>query len=402
MIPNMHAEIVVSALQPHTSDLGLLPLEVASVAGNMKDVRAATLSSGIWRLRHLLLGAAGYELVRWPRLLGADAYDVVVGWGHKKTAASARQLAARHGKPYVALEDGWVRSLRPGQRELPRSLVVDGRGIHYEAAGPSDLEHLIASNAGTLDREAVLRAERGMARLRSEAVSKYNDAPQRDARALGLSSRGASRRVLVVDQTSGDASVVESGADAGTFERMLIASRSEHPDAEILVKVHPEVACGLKRGYLAGRAGVLERVRVISEPVNPWSLIELADHVYVVSSQLGFEALMAGVPVSCFGTPFYAGWGLTDDRVTISRRIARPSLADVFVAAYLDYAIYVDVDSGARISFEAAIDQLLRDRRRGPAVGAGGLLWGWRAARAGASDKPVPHAAAGCGPLGSH
>ncbi len=343
----------------------------------MDDIRAATLSSGIWRLRDLLMGAAGYELVRWPRLLGADAYDVVVGWGHKRTAAAARRLAARHGKPYVALEDGWVRSLQPGPNELPRSLVIDRTGIHYDATGPSDLERMIATSAGTLDRETVMRAERGMARLRGEAIAKYNDAPMLDAGALGLAPRGIRRRVLMADQTYGDAAVTTCGADMRTFERMLIAARTENRDAEILIKIHPEVARGLKRGYLAGCAATHD-VRVIAEPVNPWSLIELVDHVYVVSSQLGFEALMAGVPVTCFGTPFYAGWGLTDDRVPIPRRTARPSLAELFAAAYLDYALYVDVESGQRISFEAAVDELVRERRRCSTAGAARRWWGWR------------------------
>jgi capsular polysaccharide export protein len=33
-----------------------------------------------------------------------------------------------------------------------------------------------------------------------------------------------------------------------------------------------------------------------------------------VSSQLGFEAILAGHRPVTFGVPFYAGWGLTDDR----------------------------------------------------------------------------------------
>ncbi len=330
----------------------------------MRDIRAGTLSSGIWKLRDILHGGAGYELVRWPRLLGPEAYDVVVGWGHKATAASARRLAKRHGKPYVAMEDGWVRSLQPGSRELPRSLILDHRGIYYDAAMPSDLERLITARAGATERETTLRAERGMARLRAERVSKYNCAPCHDTTALGLMRRGQRSRVLVVDQTHGDASVAGGAADESTFVRMLEAAKAEHPGAEILLKVHPEVISGAKRGYLAGGVRALDGVRAIAQPVNPWSLIELVDHVYVVSSQLGFEALMAGVPVSCFGAPFYAGWGLTDDRVVIPRRTARPTLAEIFAAAYFDYALYVDVGTGQRISFEAAVDQIVRDRRR--------------------------------------
>ena len=344
----------------------------------MQDINAATLSSGIWRLRHVLRGAAGYELVRWPRLVGPGAYEVVVGWGHKATAASARRLARHYGKAYVAIEDGWMRSLRPGPREFPRSLILDHSGIYYDAAAPSDLERLITERVGATDSETMLRAERGMARLRAEAVSKYNDAPRLDAAALGLAPRGSRKRVLVVDQTRGDASVAGGAAKEGTFGRMLAAAQAEHPGAEILVKVHPEVVSGAKRGYLAEQARAIDGVRVIAERVNPWSLIEVVDHVYVVSSQLGFEALMAGVPVTCFGAPFYAGWGLTDDRLVIPRRAARLKLAEVFAAAYFDYAIYADVGSGQRISFEAAVDQLVRDRRRMNAESRVGIWWSSR------------------------
>ena len=32
-----------------------------------------------------------------------------------------------------------------------------------------------------------------------------------------------------------------------------------------------------------------------------------------MTSLLGFEALLRGMPVTTLGAPFYAGWGLTDD-----------------------------------------------------------------------------------------
>ncbi len=344
----------------------------------MRGVRAATLSSGIWQLRDLLRGAVGVELVRWPKLVGADAFDVVVGWGHKSTAASARRLSERRNKRYVAIEDGWIRSIRPGPEELPRSLIVDRTGgIYYDASAPSDLERLIAENAADTDSDSRLRAERGMARLRREAISKYNDGPQLDEAALGMTPRRGRRRVLVVDQTYGDASVGGGLADSRTFAAMLDAARIENPGAEIVVKVHPEVMNGTKFGYLAGMA--LEDIRVIAVPVNPWSLLEIVDRVYVVTSQLGFEALMAGLPVTCFGAPFYAGWGLTDDRIAVARRTARPTLAQLFAAAYLDYAAYLDTRTGQRVSFEAAVDQIVKDRAGLPAAGGRRSARRWRA-----------------------
>ena len=41
-------------------------------------------------------------------------YQGVVGWGHKPTADKARCYALKHNLPYIALEDGFLRSLDLG------------------------------------------------------------------------------------------------------------------------------------------------------------------------------------------------------------------------------------------------------------------------------------------------
>ena len=43
-----------------------------------------------------------------------DEINGVVGWGHKPTADKARDYAAKHNLPYIALEDGFLRSLDLG------------------------------------------------------------------------------------------------------------------------------------------------------------------------------------------------------------------------------------------------------------------------------------------------
>ena len=37
-------------------------------------------------------------------------------------------------------------------------------------------------------------------------------------------------------------------------------------------------------------------------------------------SVAGFEAPLFGLPVTCYGLPFYAGWGLTQDQINQPRR----------------------------------------------------------------------------------
>ncbi|MFP3355094.1 capsular polysaccharide biosynthesis protein, partial [Pseudoalteromonas sp. SIMBA_153] len=77
---------------------------------------------------------------------------------------------------------------------------------------------------------------------------------------------------------------------------------------------------GHKQGHLT-QALDHPRCQIISDDINPWALLEQVDDVYVVTSQLGFEALMAGKRVHCYGLPFYAGWGLTHDQLDCPRRV---------------------------------------------------------------------------------
>jgi capsular polysaccharide export protein len=325
----------------------------------MAGARVAILSSGIWRLRHLIQEMTGLkpEFLRVHKHLQDDNIVAIAGWGHKPTAHAARELALAAGKPYIAIEDGFLRSVRPGPHELPLSLVFDTGGVHYDPSTESELERMIA--AAARPRPSIeARAQDGIARIRELGISKYNGGSRLSGKEMGLGRAPSGGRVLVVDQTIGDGSVLCGPAGAHTFGEMLAAALDEHPDAQIIVKAHPEVVGARKRGYLDKIPMQDDRVRLIDFDVNPWSLIDIVDHVYVVSSQLGFEALLGGCKVTCFGGPFYAGWGLTSDRTPFPRRQARPTIEQLFAAVYLDYARYIDPFRMRQTSFEAAVDEL--------------------------------------------
>lgn len=126
----------------------------------------------------------------------------VLGWGHKPTADKARRYAARHGLPYIALEDGFLRSLGLGcEGADPLSLVVDGTGIYYDATCPSDLENLLEST-GWETPELLESAARALEDIKRHCLSKYNHAPLAHPGILG---DGSKPRVLVIDQTFGTA-----------------------------------------------------------------------------------------------------------------------------------------------------------------------------------------------------
>ena len=69
-------------------------------------------------------------LVR-PGARRASDIHAVAGWGHKPTADQARAFAARHNLPYLAVEDGFLRSLNLGASgATPLSLGGDARGVY--------------------------------------------------------------------------------------------------------------------------------------------------------------------------------------------------------------------------------------------------------------------------------
>jgi capsular polysaccharide export protein len=232
--------------------------------------------------------------------------------------------------------------------------VLDDIGVYYDASVPSRLEAL-ARQPATPQRAA--RARSLIALWRDARVSKYNH-----ARESGPPIPAP--YVLAVDQTAGDASIRYGAADERSFARMLEAALDEHPGLPVVLKVHPDVVAGRKQGHFTSLTpGQAARVMLHAADTHAPALIEPAAAIYCVTSQMGFEGLLWGKPVHVFGMPFYAGWGLTNDALPApSRRCPVPREALVH-AALVDYARYVDPESGERCEVETLLAWLALQRR---------------------------------------
>ncbi len=123
------------------------------------------------------------------------------------------------------------------------------------------------------------------------------------------------KRILVIGQVDKDAAVRMGNPKGWKMLEILRAAKLENPDAEILYRPHPEVYAGIQKSRFR-----LSRSEAFAEIVSPEQplvdLLETVDHLYVLSSLSGFEALIRGLKVTTFGAPFYAGWGLTEDRAS--------------------------------------------------------------------------------------
>ena len=297
--------------------------------------------------------------------------DGVVVWGRSPYAGRGEAIALRQAVPLIRVEDAFVRSLRPGRMgDAPIGLMLDAKGVHFDSANPSRIEDILAHDP--LDNSALLaRARDGMARLQMLDLSKYNLHDGSLPPGPGY--------VLVVDQTRGDASIRHAGASAASFAEMLVLAQIEHPHARIVIKTHPETQSGLRQGHYAP-TDAKGRVTLCTTPVSPWAMLQGASAVYTVSSQLGYEAILAGHRPTVLGQPFYMGWGLTDDRTPLPRRKRSLTRTQLFAAAMIVAPLWYDPCRDQLCSFEAAIDQIEAETRafrqdRHGHVATGMRLW---------------------------
>ncbi len=337
--------------------------------------RYITLSRGIYKQRLLLSRYVCHSEIQFSFNHIPEKHDGVVGWGFKPTAKRARDYAAKHSLPYIALEDGFLRSVGLGVAGTqPLSLVVDEVGIYYDARQPSKLENLIIES-DTLGSAELKRARLCIDAIRQLRLSKYNQ------NQCDRSLQEEKPKVLVIDQTIGDASVIGAMASQETFVTMLQQALQDNPNETVWVKVHPDVVQGKKKGFLYPLPFEHPNVTLYAKPVNPWDFLDTTTHVYTVSSLMGFEALIAGAQVHCFGMPFYAGWGLTVDQLACSRRKQPRTLEQVFDTAYIQYARYVDPILNERCEIERIIsymsDQLALQANAEIAVSLSPLSW-WK------------------------
>ncbi|NOW44558.1 capsular polysaccharide export protein [Novosphingobium sp. SG751A] len=282
----------------------------------------------------------------------ADHGRALVGWGRKPSGRRAEMAARLLRLPFALLEDGFLRSV--ARNDPPLSLIVDDLGCYYDASRPSRIE--IATARGATPDQAP-RARALIALWRNSGLSKYNHA--RD-----YAGPLPERYVLVADQCHGDLSVAMGLGQGADFAAMLRAALQDWPGHDVLVKVHPDVRTHGKAGWIPTDALDHPRIRVIDDGCHPVRLIRGASAVYTVTSLIGFEALMHGRAVHCFGMPFYAGWGLTQDAMAAPARRRAAGIEDLVHAAMVEAARYVDPQGGAIWPVERAIAHACQQRAR--------------------------------------
>lgn len=306
--------------------------------------------------------------------------DAVAGWGAKTSAAYSRAIAKTRGLPFVTLEDGLYRSVGLGKAGVQSlSFTLDRGGVFFDARSVSDFEALLTAG---VDEKTAARGADLRDVVTRRRLSKYNHVPEDPVR---LDAPAGRPRILLVDQVAGDRSLLGAGATPATFAAMRAQAEAlaREGRASVFLRTHPDV----EAGYARGMFGAPDALIRAAPAAGPHALLDEIDEVWTASSQFGFDALLRGVPVVTFAAPFYAGWGLTQERVADAAPHARAALArrggaarltlDAFAGAAIGlFPRYFDPVARRPVPAEDALERLAywRDRhftRRGPAVVVG-------------------------------
>lgn len=268
-----------------------------------------------------------------------------------------RWYAKLKGIPIFRMEDGFLRSSMLGAAHTtPYSLIVDSSGLHYDPSTPSDLEKIL--NQGGFSDDELSTAQSCLDMLGMLELSKYNPPTSMSPDEGRIKTR---RRVAVIGQVDNDMSVRLGNPQSWSMIELIRLAKLENPDAEIIYRPHPDVYHGFQRSKFRSKS-IAEICTVVSPQESLVDFFRTVDHVYTITSLSGLEALLRGIPVTVVGQPFYAGWGLTDDRAVIERRGVKRSLLELFTAAYLKYPRYLADPKNPAIGFKAAAFRIAADR----------------------------------------
>lgn len=349
---------------------GIVPFEegvatIADLARRYAEFAEPAIGFGIsgWKrptLSHFLAGSPVPPIYR--RQFGRRPPQA--RYGERRTYVWASKIdigrladKAPDQRPIV-VEDGFVRSVGLGAAgTAPLSLVFDKIGIYFDTTRESELERILRSTEFPPD--LLGRAESLRERIVAGRISKYNVGAH-----IGLDPALKSRRVILAPgQVENDMSIRFGCDTIRTNLELLRAARDAAPDAFIIYKPHPDVENGYRRGTVAPKMA-MKFADLIVNNTSVVDLFEVIDEIHTMTSLAGFEALLRGRRVVTYGGPFYAGWGLTEDRMRFARRDRILTLDQLVAGALILYPRYLHPRSGYLCGPEHVLDELVAQVER--------------------------------------
>lgn len=262
------------------------------------------------------------------------------------------ELPDFEGLNVISVEDGFIRSVGLGaEHTIPISLVFDKKGIYFDATRESDLEMILCTLE--LDHTTSQVADELIELVKKNRINKYN----LEERPWKVKTN--KKIIIVPGQVEHDKSIIYGSPVIKDNLSLLRNVRIQNPDSYVVFKIHPDISrkCRINK---TKKSEYFDYADEVIENISTFSLIERADEVHTITSLFGFESLLFGKRVICYGQPFYSGWGLTEDKYPIPRRNKRLSIKELIFGAYYLYPTYVSLISSEKIDAIEAITEITK------------------------------------------
>ncbi|STX28903.1 Capsule polysaccharide biosynthesis protein [Legionella beliardensis] len=252
--------------------------------------------------------------------------------------------------------------------KIPKTYIERGIlciGEEWTAITLDDLAYYDETNKNTrlqtflegkveLTRAQIIEAEFCINKIISQHVSFEFTKPIADK---PIGRMGKPKILLLDEHIESTNPLVES-----YFKRMLDEAVRYYSDYDILIK-RPDVTRKHKNTYL--NQSLLDsylkhhqNISIIDSLTNIYELFNQIEQLFVVNSKAGFLGLMAGKTVYCYGSPFYANWGLTVDKTNLVRRQRKRTLAELFYFSCISLSRYYSPLLARRCSLSEYLDYI--------------------------------------------
>ncbi len=265
-------------------------------------------------------------------------------WGMKRSGKYLRNHIKN--KKLVFIEDGFIHSYGIKKKKIPLSICYDNNGIYYDCDSDSDLNKFVKQK---LSKKNIYRAKNIIKLWKKYSVSKYNFPSFIEPPLYPY--------ILLIDQTFGDLSLDYGNANANSFKRMFEFATKNWPHHRIIIKTHPDVINYKKKGCFNLPNYIKENIIILGDIGQINRLIEFSSAVCVVTSQVGFEALIYGKEVHVFGNPFYSGLGLTIDHNINNIKVdLNITIEQLVFSSLVKYQVCID----PRTNKECEIEEIMQ------------------------------------------
>jgi glycosyltransferase involved in cell wall biosynthesis len=271
------------------------------------------------------------------------------------------KIAMEKDKLFYYIFTGFISNILPPYSSAmpafcsPLSFVVDSKGYFNDGNVATDLEELL--NTESISESQLTRSKNIINKIVKEKISKFNNFENQ----FSFFKEKDKKNILVVQS---EHEIYKEHCKVNySFEDMLSEAICNNPNSNIVIKLSSKCCEKQLKRYKSILANLEDNLTIKyleHNCMNPFDLLNQMDEVYVHNDMLGFEALMCGKSVHVYGIPFYAGWGLTVDKISLPRRQRKLSIEELFYISYILYCNYVNPETKTICEVEEVIDYLLK------------------------------------------